>query len=265
MPPVVAAYETWFAREATKPSPAPGAGRAAAARLLRPPARRDLLDALRAAPPIPGLTEPFQTSPSRDQAVTGASAQPRRLRPWRTARPALERSDSSAHPLVRDPYPGRGATRRALAATRRLAGGAPADLRAAQGERPPPSRGTGRTPAALPGRGPRVPGGAVAGGLRRGLSRPHPARDGARRLLQLEEARGLRRRPGGRRLSLRRALVPPGPGPGRGRPGLAAQRGRLPPARPGPAGGGPGADAGRGGDACEAEDWKNAAIGYTET
>jgi hypothetical protein len=236
--PIMAAYETWLAAAG-----ADAARELAALRLLGffdRPVQPALLDALRAAPPIPGLTDAlFTPAPGRAgvspagragvPAGTTAAAgrvgvsptpgvspakprtpalahphpppSPRRPRAGRQpappshARPGAHPRHRLAHrpqaPGARRPHrparagrqprrppagariPGRRA-RRALPG--RLARGPPPALRAAQGLRPAPPGRPRRAPAPLPGRRPRLPGGAVARGLRRGLSRPHPAR-----------------------------------------------------------------------------------------
>jgi hypothetical protein len=92
---VVAAYEAWFAREGKARS-----RELAALRLLGffdRPASRALVDALRAAPPIPGLTEPLQDLDEDAWTTTLAN-----LADCGLAQPDTESGSLDAHPLVRE-------------------------------------------------------------------------------------------------------------------------------------------------------------------
>jgi hypothetical protein len=92
---VVAAYETWFAREGEA-----CARELAALRLLGffdRPASADLLAALRADPPIPGLTEPLQDLGTDAWSTTLANLADAGL-----AQPDVHTGALDAHPLVRE-------------------------------------------------------------------------------------------------------------------------------------------------------------------
>ncbi len=92
---VVAAYETWFAREGETRS-----RELAALRLLGffdRPASRALLEALRTAPPIPGLTEPLQDLDEDAWTTTLAN-----LADCGVAQPDADSGSLDAHPLVRE-------------------------------------------------------------------------------------------------------------------------------------------------------------------
>jgi len=100
---VVAAYETWLARAG-----ADGARELAALRLLGlfdRPAGAELLDALREAPPIPGLTEPLQDLDADTWATTLANlADGGLIQRHEAPEPATDRAGGGldAHPLVRE-------------------------------------------------------------------------------------------------------------------------------------------------------------------
>jgi len=92
---VVAAYESWFAREGET-----CARELAALRLLGlfdRPASADLLAALRADPPIPGLTEPLQDLDADAWSTTLANLADAGL-----AQPDAHTGALDAHPLVRE-------------------------------------------------------------------------------------------------------------------------------------------------------------------
>ena len=92
---VVAAYETWLAREGESRSP-----ELAALRLLGffdRPASTALLAALRAGPPIPGLTEPLQDLDADAWSTTLANLEDAGL-----AQPDPYTGTLDAHPLVRE-------------------------------------------------------------------------------------------------------------------------------------------------------------------
>jgi hypothetical protein len=106
---VIIAYETWFAREARAGS-APAARALTALHLLGyfdRPAAPDLLAALRAAPPIAGLTEPLQDLSTDDWTLTVRDLADCGLIHWDPAQVDAARSDPhadalDAHPLVRE-------------------------------------------------------------------------------------------------------------------------------------------------------------------
>jgi tetratricopeptide (TPR) repeat protein len=96
---VVAAYETWFAREGQGGSGS-RSRELAALRLLGffdRPASRELLAALCEAPPIPGLTEPLQGLDADAWASTLAN-----LADCGLAQPDIQNGSLDAHPLVRE-------------------------------------------------------------------------------------------------------------------------------------------------------------------
>ena len=96
---VVAAYETWFAREGLNVADS-RSRELAALRLLGlfdRPATRDLLEALRAAPPIPGLTEPLQDLTGDDWTLVLAN-----LADCGLVQPDPRTGALDAHPLVRE-------------------------------------------------------------------------------------------------------------------------------------------------------------------
>ena len=139
------------------------------------PMSRDCLQALRAEPAIPGLT---------DTLVKLKDPQ------WNIALKRLERSRSPDRDAGRhrrpsaDPRVLRQAASRHAA--RRVPGRPLAAVRSPVRDHAAPARYARWPAAALPGRRPRLPRRATAGGVRQGLRRPHPARHGERWLLQHE-------------------------------------------------------------------------------
>jgi len=97
---VVAAYETWFAREGED-----CARELAALRLLGffdRPASAALLDALRADPPIPGLTEPLRSLDADAWSTTLANLEDAGLVQSDGHQPDPQTGALDAHPLVRE-------------------------------------------------------------------------------------------------------------------------------------------------------------------
>ena len=139
------------------------------------PMSRDCLQALRAEPAIPGLT---------DALVKLKDPQ------WNIALTRLSEVDLltvtpdaiDAHPLIREYF------------AKQLRDTQPAAFQAAHSRlfdhlcktTALPARYARWPATALPGRRPRLPCRATAGGVREGLRRPHPARHGERWLLQHE-------------------------------------------------------------------------------
>ena len=112
-------------------------------------------------------------------------------------------------------------------AARRVPGRPLAAVRSLMREDASPPRYARWPATALPGRRPRLPRRATAGGVRPGLSRPHPARHGERWLSRHEETWSDRGRSRGGGGVLRRALVPRLRESHQGRSGLDADRGRV--------------------------------------
>ena len=143
------------------------------------PMSRDCLQALRAEPAIPGLTDTLvklkDSAMEHRPEAAGRSRSPdrdagRHRRP--SADPRILRQAASRH------------------AARRVPGRPFAAVRSPVQDHAAPARHPRRPPAALPGRHPRLPRRATPGGVRQGLLRPHPARHGERWLLQHGQARG---------------------------------------------------------------------------
>ena len=251
---VMAAYEQWLVPEESllekasgrpKPAAPPGGpeGRRqlAVLRLLGlfdRPAAADLLAVLRRPPAIPGLTD----------AIAGLGDAAWNLAVTRLAACGLvvpgEGGALDAHPLVREHF------------GRRLREGNPAAWKAAHGRLfDHLKETTEHRPDTLEGLQPlyqAVVHGCQAGRQQEACDEVYRDRilrgTGSDGFYSIEEARRVRRRPGRRRLLLRPAVEPRLAGALGGRPGLAAERGRLPPPRPGPADRGPRADAGRAAD-----------------
>ena len=121
------------------------------------PADGASLKALRAAPPIPGLTEPLVDLSNEDWRLAVTTLRDHGLL---AAADPREPETLDAHPLVRACFAEELESHR----PRRLAGRQPAPLRAPVPGSAGPPRHLGSDAAALRRRRPRLPGGAAAGG-----------------------------------------------------------------------------------------------------
>ena len=223
-------YSSWF-------GPGPEAQILAVVGLFDRPAAEDLVTALRQEPAIPGVTDKLVGLLSVQWKLALSKLRQARLILEADDNATLNKQDLDAHPLVREHF------------GRRLQQQNPAAWNEAHSRLFDHLKDTTEhQPDTLEVSSPSTRPWSTA--ARRGGSEEACAevyRDRilrGQRVLQHEEARRLRSRPGRRRLLLRVAVEPRLAVARGGRPGLAAERGRLPPARSGSADRGRRADAG---------------------